>query len=197
MTKRCMMVCLQNLKLIQISVYEKLGICYHATSKLKEGIECYQRTLELSKKLNDPKMIAKSLSLLGALQIAGKDFENGNATLKEGLKLATEINDTTLKGQFHNHKTNPFAGHINSSLGISFANQDIPDAAIKYFMDSLEDFKQLRNIEVVQTLTRFIAQEYTKMKAYELANSYWEQFVKFSRNKNDKKAELKVCSTHF
>lgn len=163
-------------------VCEKLGVSYQATSKLKDSIECYQKSAEVAKKLNDPKKIARSLSLLGSMQIALKDYESANTSLKEGLKIATELKDPVLKG------------HINSSLGISFASQEIPDAAVKYYMDSLQDFKEARNLVVVQRITRLIAQEYSKMNAFELSNSYWEEFLKYSRNTYDKDSQFKALA---
>lgn len=136
----------------------------------QQAISYYERSLSMTRKVNNPEGIAANLNGLGAVYEAQGDFGKALSYYLDALKIARQVNNKDLIA------TNLFnAGSIYSSDFNQY------EKALPFFEESLKLFKELNNKESIAIVLFNTGKTVQSLGRYEQALPYFTECLNMNR----------------
>lgn len=170
----------------QAVIYSNLGtISRESTQNYKEAIIYFNKSLSIYKKLNDKRLTARTLDILGYTHIAAPQPDTTLAInyLKDAILLANEVNDIgTLSSTHHTlSKIYYHKSKIDSSL---------------YYANKAYNFALKSNILVKRkTAAQQLSKIYTRKNNYKKALEFQIDFEKMKDSINNKEINFTLAKT--
>lgn len=112
-------------------IYERLGLCYHGSSKYMQAIENYTKGIDIARQRGDKSKMAGLYLNLGALYATLPDYSKSLEAHELAVNLFNAIGD----------KEDISSCYMN--IGLIYADLHQPNKAIEYMQKALQIFKNL------------------------------------------------------
>lgn len=159
------------------SMYANFGNVYYMQNKFDKVIECYNKSIAIIEKINDPKYSLMLYLNLSGIYLKIGLYEKANTSILKAIEINKKLND----------KEQEVALLIN--LGNVFEAKNDPQKAIEKFLEA----KKICEIKFPDSdyagITLFqLASAYKKLQQYKLAlNHYHQALAIFEKFKNSDK----------
>lgn len=138
------------------------GIVFDYRGDVPKALEYYNQALEIRKLMGDDRLIANSLSNIGALYYHAGDYTNASDYYFDALEIREVIQDSSGLSQSYNN------------IGILLKNQGEIERALDYYLRSAELKKEIGREHSAMFTMMNIGSLYIQLKEYESAISISE-----------------------
>ena len=147
---------------------------YYAKSDNTLALECFQKTLKISKEIDNKKEVANSYGGIGNILLRQGDYSSALEYYQKALKISEEIGD---KGGVSKSCNN---------IGIIYANKGDHPKALEYYQKALIINEELGDKSDASKSYNNIGSIYSRQGNYSRALEYFQKALKFSEELGDK-----------
>ena len=147
---------------------------YYAKSDNTLALECFQKTLKISKEIDNKKEVANSYGGIGNILLRQGDYSSALEYYQKALKISEEIGD---KGGVSKSCNN---------IGIIYANKGDNPKALEYYQKALKINEELGDKSDASKSYNNIGSIYSRQGNYSRALEYFQKALKFSEELGDK-----------
>jgi len=149
-------------------VKNAIGSVYYLSGQYEKAEQYFNEAYDLSTKINNKSLIAKSLANLAIIKDLYGDVEAARENFQTAISIAEKIED------------NELLAFLFSELGVSYSYTGNLIESREYYNKSYQLYSSLNNNERLSYLSGNIASIYLQQANYNSALKYYKQGLKFS-----------------
>jgi CHAT domain-containing protein/tetratricopeptide (TPR) repeat protein len=208
------------------SQFDKLierGACLESDSRFEEARRSFERTLEVARKVNDPRLMARSLTALASVHIHLNRFERAMSLAQRALFYARNTGDRLMEARAQTQIGNAYfylddpakalaafessrsilrkvgkrkdeAGALRDT-GVTLRYLGQHDKSFEHLYTALEIYRELNLEFPVASLLQMVGAGYYDLGAHRLALDVFKQALDRARENKDRVTEATVLTS--